>query len=44
LADVLLCVLAVLLVWPNPDVVQITLGSLAVVLGGCLACLAFWLE
>lgn len=44
LADVLLCVLAVLLVWPNPGVVQITLGSLAVLLGGWLACLAFWLE
>lgn len=44
LADVLLCTLAALLVWPNPGVLQITLGSLAVVLGGWLACLAFWLE
>ena len=44
LADLLLCVLAMMLVWQNPGTAQITLGILSVVLGAWLGCLAFWLE
>ena len=44
MADLLLCVLAMMLVWQNPGRVEIALGLMSVALGAWLGCLAFWLE
>ena len=44
MGDLLLCVLAAMLVWQHPGGAQILFGTLAVVFGAWLGCLAFWLE